>query len=385
MKILLIGGGSGGHITPLLAVARELKQLSPSCEIIAVCEQGSAFAHLYEHETAVDRLVQLSAGKYRRYGGLPAWQRALDIKTLLLNVRDVFRTLRGYTQAKQLLKREQPDVLLAKGGFVAVPVGYAAGKLGVPLITHDSDSSPGLANRLIAKYATVHATGMPSELYAYPKKKTAYTGIPVSNTFRKLSRKEQSQLRRQTGLGECKRVVTIIGGSQGGQQLNNDMTMLVPELLHDYPDVGVVHIAGDIHKEAVSERYDAALASNERARVVVNGFVLNPADYTGAADIIVSRASATVIAEVSLQHKALILVPGKLADSHQQRNADYFADHGAAMAVGSGEIQQLSETIRVLLDNTSRRDALADKLAGFAKPAAATELAKLLLSPQRKL
>ncbi|MDQ3123317.1 MAG: glycosyltransferase, partial [bacterium] len=184
MRILLIGGGSGGHITPLLAVAHELKLLHPGIELVGVCEKNAAFVHLYHEDQAIDRVLQVSAGKYRRYSGLSLKEKLTDIKTPVLNVRDAGRTLIGYRQARRLLKELKPDAMLIKGGFVAVPIGLAASRLGIPFITHDSDSIPGLANRIVSKWASLHATGMPAELYAYAKDKIVYTGVPVSQNFK---------------------------------------------------------------------------------------------------------------------------------------------------------------------------------------------------------
>ena len=151
MKIILTGGGSGGHITPLLAVARELRKIDAGVEIIAVCEKDAKFLHLFQDDKFIDSVHQIAAGKYRRYAGLSRLKRLTDVSTLALNVRDAGRLCRGYTQARRLLKRIKPDMILIKGGFVGVPVGLAAAHLNIPFITHDSDSTPGMANRIISR------------------------------------------------------------------------------------------------------------------------------------------------------------------------------------------------------------------------------------------
>src|SRR4051812_9735829 len=132
MKILLTGGGTGGHITPLLAVARELKRLDKDVTLIAVCEKGGRFNHLYNEEPAISETIEIRAGKYRRYAGLSTLKRLTDIKTMSLNSRDVFYTVKGYRQARKMLKDTRPDGILIKGGFVGVPVGLAAARLKIP-------------------------------------------------------------------------------------------------------------------------------------------------------------------------------------------------------------------------------------------------------------
>ncbi len=376
---MLIGGGSGGHITPLRAVAHEIKQLYPAATVIAVCEKGSAFVNIYKKSPDIDAVEQVSAGKYRRYAGQTLAQRILDFETIFLNIRDVFRTLRGYWQARRLLKRERPDALLIKGGFVAVPVGLAASRLQIPYITHDSDSTPGLANRIISRWAHRHATGMPAELYSYPPELTVYTGIPVSRDFDVVSGRDKSKLRHALGIGNAKTVITVIGGSQGGKQLNDDVIASLTPLMKELDDVAVLHIAGKSHEKSVRSAYSRALGKKQQSRVVVKGFVDDLARYTGAADIVVSRASATAIAELSLQSRALIVVPGQLADGHQHKNADYLESRHAAIQVASSDSHGLGNALVRLMSNENDRLGLARQLHSLAKPHAARELAVLVI------
>lgn len=376
MKILLTGGGSGGHITPLLAVAHELKRIQPNIVIIAACEKNGKFASLYERDGNFEQVWQIAAGKFRRYAGESWLRRLTDIRTMYLNFRDIFRTIRGYRQAKWLLKRERPDIILIKGGFVAVPIGLAAARLKIPFITHDSDSTPGLANRIIGRWARLHATGMPEELYMYPRNKTVYTGVPVSDKF---TGTEKGQARQVIGLKDAEMIVAVIGGSQGGSQLNDDMVSIAPQLMERFTDLGIAHIAGPAHQKTVRDAYSRALGGRAE-QVVVTGFVDNVYDYTGAADVVVSRASATAITELGIQEKATILVPGRLAGGHQHKNADYFKAHDAALEVESGDREGLLRAICELLENSSLRELIAANLHEVIKPGAAEKLAKLVLA-----
>jgi UDP-N-acetylglucosamine--N-acetylmuramyl-(pentapeptide) pyrophosphoryl-undecaprenol N-acetylglucosamine transferase len=378
VKILLIGGGTGGHITPLLAVARELKDLEPTVELIGICEKQSKFVELYRNEPSIKHIYQVRAGKYRRYAGLKWYQRLFDVRTLLLNIRDIFKTSSGYFEAKGLIKRLKPDILLIKGGFVGVPVGLAAHRLGIPFITHDSDSTPGLANRLISRWAAIHATGMPKELYRYPQEKTVYTGIPVSNSFSKLTPKLKAEYRSDLGLGSCRQIITVIGGSQGASQLNEDMVTIVGRMMQKHEGLGLVHIAGKVHELTVRRHYESELLADERQRVVVKGFVADPAVHTGVADIVITRASATVLAELALQSMPAVLVPGRLASGHQDENAAYFSKAGAAVTVAYGDSEGLYRILDDLLTDPHRLKSLGDQLHKLAKPRAARELAELV-------
>ena len=327
---------------------------------------------------------QVSAGKYRRYAGLKWYQRWFDIKTLLLNLRDVRRTLKGYREAKNLLRELKPDGLLIKGGFVAVPLGRAAAKLGVPYLTHDSDSVPGLANRLIAGQAAVHATGMPAELYSYPQTKTIYTGIPVSDAFTKVTPSLRAVYREALGLSGCSRVITVVGGSQGAGQLNQDMVSLAGRLMQRFENLGIVHVAGRAHETEVRKRYNEELLADEARRVVVQGFIGTIYQSQGAADVVITRAGATQVAELSLQALPIIVVPGLLAGGHQDKNAAFLEGKGAALQVRHADAEGLYAAIELLLTDKDKAASLGAGLHALAKPEAAKELAVTTLGVLEK-
>lgn len=379
MTILLTGGGSGGHITPLFAVARELKKLDSSLTLIGVCEKDAKFLHLFEEEPTIAAVHQIRAGKYRRYAGLTRLQRLLDIPTFARNVRDAGRVVKGYTEARKLLKELKPDGILIKGGFVAVPIGLAAAHLKIPFVTHDSDATPGLANRIIAKWARKHATGMPVEYYDYPKGSMVFTGVPVAADYATVGAAEQIAFRESVGLGDCKHVITVIGGSQGGSQLNDDVVGIIGRLMQRHAGLGLVHIVGPAHEQTMKHRYAEELLADERRHIIIKTFVPDVWRFTGAADVVISRASATVIAELAVQGKATVVVPGQLADDHQSSNARHLSKSGRVAQVAYGDREGLYDIVDKLLSDMTRRDKLAIGLHELAKPAAAQDLAELLL------
>jgi UDP-N-acetylglucosamine--N-acetylmuramyl-(pentapeptide) pyrophosphoryl-undecaprenol N-acetylglucosamine transferase len=380
MTILLVGGGSGGHITPLLAVARELKALNPKINLLGVCETDAKFINLFKEDSSIDAVYQVDAGKYRRYAGLTRMEKIRNYSIYTQNIRDIGRVVKGYTQARKLLKKIRPDGILIKGGFVGVPIGLAAAHLKIPFITHDSDSTPGLANRLIAKWALKHATGMPVEFYDYPKNKTVYTGVPIGNDFNLVTPALQAQYREEIGLKGCDKVVAIIGASQGAQQLNEDVLGIAGRLMQKHHGLGIIHIAGPMHEPSVKRRYNEELLVDEIRRVIVKGFVTDVFRYTGAADVVISRASATVLAELAVQGRATVLVPGQLSGDHQGINARHFAEADMALVVGYFNREGLANAIDNLLSDHDKRLAMGDKLHLIAKPQAAKDLANLLIA-----
>lgn len=383
MTIVMTGGGSGGHITPLLAVASEVKKLRPDCSIVYIGQRGDALGDIPKSHPSIDVAHVIWAGKLRRYH-TEGWRQLLDVQTVLLNTRDVFRVLAGLWQSYWLLRKIRPDVMFVKGGFVGVPVGLSAALLRIPYITHDSDAMPGLANRIIAKWAAKHAVGLPKEFYAYPAEKTVTVGVPISAGFAPVSPEAMQEYRKDLGLEQAKQIVFIVGGGLGAQRVNNAFIAGSRELLERYPDLYVLHVVGRANYHEAEALYTQALDENARRRLVIKDFVTELYRYSGAADVVVTRAGATNIAEFAAQAKACVVVPNPLlAGGHQLKNAEAYGAQGAAVIVHDADLKQhpelLLDAITSLLDDSARREALGKALHRLARPSAANDLANLIL------
>ena len=230
MKIVLTGGGSGGHITPILAVADELKELNPDVELIYIGQKGDRLGDIPRQHMSISKAYTVRAGKFRRYHGQGILQ-FFDISTLLKNIRDFLLLIIGTWQSLRLLKKLRPDVIYTPGGFVGVPVGVAARLRHVPFVTHDLDATPGLANRINAKWASVHVVSMPKQLYPYPQKKTEYLGVPVGAGFKHVSPEAKLAYRKEIGLDEFEKVLLVTGGGLGAKRINEAVIKLAPALL----------------------------------------------------------------------------------------------------------------------------------------------------------
>jgi UDP-N-acetylglucosamine--N-acetylmuramyl-(pentapeptide) pyrophosphoryl-undecaprenol N-acetylglucosamine transferase len=381
--IILTGGGSGGHITPILAVAAELKRQRPKARLIYIGQTGDKFSDLPAEDAHIDEVLTVRAGKFRRYHGEGLWQ-ILDIPTLLKNIRDFFYVLIGIAQSRKLLKALQPDAVFVKGGFVGVPVGLAAARLGIPYVTHDSDAIPGLANRLIGRWATWHAVALPKEVYGYPANKTITTGIPLRHDFVPVDAALQKQYRQQLDIPDKARLLFVIGGGLGAQRVNRAVAAAVPHLLAEFSDLYVIHGAGQANQTEITDLYEKSLNRAEQGRVKVLGFIPDIYRYSGAADVIITRAGATNLAEFAQQGKACIVIPSSfLTGGHQLKNAQYLADQQAAMVLSETELtddpNRLAKQTSTLLSDARQRQQLSKHLAAFAKPQATEALAELIL------
>lgn len=384
MKFLLVGGGSGGHITPLLAVAKEIKLIDMDARVYAMAERHGKFNSLFVNQPQLTSVYTIYAGKLRRYHGESWLRRVLDIKTIFLNLRDAILLVLGFFESIIRLLILRPDVIFIKGGYVGVPVGFAARVLRIPYITHDSDAMPGLTNRLIGKAAKINAVGMPASNYDYPKNKMAFVGVPVgADYFSPTLDKMTDQTRSDYGVPAGSQVLLVMGGSNGAQKLDSIVSAVVEKLLHDNSRLFIIHQVGkgneNIHK-SLPEQY--------QSRIVATRFISPLAPVVSLADVVVSRAGATAISELASLAKAVILVPSPdLAGGHQLKNAKAFSDQQAAISLDEALLIDdpsiLLATLEKLLNNPADAKKLGQTLNSVTELGAASKIADLLTKTVR--
>lgn len=379
-RIVLTGGGTGGHITPLLAVAQELKKLDPQCHIIYIGERNGKYAEMLKGNTDIDEAHSIFAGKFRRYYHETWFARLMSVRANILNLRDFGYFIVGTLQSLILIKRLRPDTILLKGGFVGVPVGLAAAFWRKPFITHDSDTVPGLANRLVSRWAKYHATGMSPEFYNYPAQSMRYVGVLVGEDYQQVTPKLQAEYKQKLSLPEQSLVLLVTGGSGGAGNINKAVREILPKLLETYANLWVIHQVG-IGKSGVYDGF-----TNERVRVFE---LLKPMYlYTGASDVVISRAGANTMAELGVQGKACVVVPNPiLTGGHQVKNSDYLASKNAAIIVDENslikDVNLLQDAVSTLINDKSLRQQFGSRLQSLAKPDAAQKLAELLLNQDK--
>jgi UDP-N-acetylglucosamine--N-acetylmuramyl-(pentapeptide) pyrophosphoryl-undecaprenol N-acetylglucosamine transferase len=380
IKVVVTGGGSGGHITPVLAVAAALKAVDPTIEIIYIGQKGDRLADIPAGDPNISAVYTVRAGKFRRYHGL-GMRQLFDVKTLFLNVRDLGYIAIGLMQSWRLMRRLRPQITFTRGGFVSVPVALGGRLCGVPYITHDSDSTPSLANRLIARWASLHAVAFDPKTYPYPLDKTTMVGIPLSPDYQAVTPSLQADYRRHIGVPTTGRMLFVTGGGNGAHQLNQFVLAAAPQLLKRYPNLTIVHVAGRALETALSESYDKLLSTSERQRVIVKGFLDNLYRYSGAADVIIGRGGATNMAEWAIQSKACLIIPSPQLIWNVKNNQQ-LAKLGAVLQLTELQAEQegrLAQLVAELLDSSEQRARLSNTLQTLAKPHAAQDLAAILI------
>lgn len=310
-KIVLTGGGSAGHVTPNLALLPALK------------EAGYEISYIGSYDGIEKKLIEdygipyygVSTGKFRRY---------MDPK----NFSDPFRVLKGLSEAKKILKEIKPDVIFSKGGFVSVPVVRAAGSLKIPCVIHESDLTPGLANKLCIPIAAKVCCNFPETIQYIKGDKAVVTGSPIREELR-LGKKEEAY--KLCGFDNSKPVVLVIGGSLGAMAVNQIVRDALPRLLEDFQ---VVHICG-------KEKMDNLLI-NKPGYKQFEYVKAELKDIFAMADVVISRAGANAICELLALRKPNLLIPlpTKASRGDQLLNAESFETQGFSMVVPEEELDE---------------------------------------------
>lgn len=378
MKVLAAGGGSGGHVTPVVAVINEIAKEVPDVAVEFICDY--AFEHQARGLMAGARVPVtvrvIAAGKFRRYAHLTFWQHFTVPHVVTDNIKDAFKVIKGFWQSVAIVRRFRPDIVFAKGGFVCLPVGLAAWVCGVPLVIHDSDTRPGLTNRILSRFARVIATGAPLENYSYDAKKTQYTGVPIDAGFMRKTDDEQRALKQRLGFSPDMPLVVATGGGLGAQSINEGMLRAAKELEEN--GINFYLVTGKKQYDSIATRLPAS--SHSRAvPFVYEGM----ADVLGAADVVVSRGSATTLQELAGLGKAVIIVPAhQLGD--QLKNAAMYENAGAGVVIDNKQLlessRELVAAILPLARDAALRESLGAALYGFARPHAAHDLAQLIIA-----
>ena len=333
-RIILTGGGTAGHVTPNIALVPKLK------------EKGYDIQYIGSYDGIERKLIEdlkipyygIASGKLRRY---------FDIK----NFSDPFRVIKGYGQAVRLMKKLKPSVVFSKGGFVAVPVVMAAKHCHIPVVIHESDLTPGLANKLSIPSATKVCCNFPETISHIPDGKAVLTGSPIRQELLKGNRLKALDF---CGFTADKPVLMVIGGSLGAASVNDNIRKILPDLLKEFQ---VVHLCG-------KGKTDESL--NGTAGYVQYEYIKDELpDLFALADIVISRAGANAICEISELHKPNLLIPlsAKASRGDQILNARSFERQGFSMVLEEEEITEakLLDTIRQLYTD---RQKYIDAMAG---------------------
>lgn len=368
MKILFTGGGTGGHIFPIIGIVREIRKInSKDFQFFYIGPEDELGKVLLSQEGIKAKTIL--SGKIRRY---------LEIKSVLQNIFDVFFKIPiGFFQSFFSIFFLAPDLIFSKGGYGSIPVVLSAWILRVPIFLHESDVSPGLANKFLSKFALKIFISFPkTEHFKY--KKTILSGNPIRRELLEGSKEEAVKLFK---LSRERPIILIMGGSQGAQRINDFVLQILPELLKDYE---IIHQCGEKNFKQVRAESNVVMNKDSQKHYHLFSFFKEKElkHFYASSDLIISRAGAGSIFEIAAFGKPSIMIPlFESAQNHQIKNAYTFAKSGASLVIE--EINLIRHLflgkLKYLFSNPEKLEEMSQSARQFSKPKSAKMIAEYII------
>lgn len=360
IRVVLTGGGTGGHIFPLVAVAKKLREKKGNISLLYLGSKGELEEQAMRENNI--RAKHIVSGKVRRYFSIS-------------NFVDFFKIPIGVIQSLWHLLWYMPDVVFSKGGYVSAPVAFAAWVYSIPILTHESDSIPGLANRMIGAMSDRIAISYPNTRRYFLESKILLTGNPIRED---INQGDKNVFLEKLMLTESRPIILVLGGSQGARNVNEAITSILADLIK----LGqVVHQTGESkYDETVKLARISGVKENHDSYYPIP--FISPEDMKhalAAADIVISRAGANSISEIAANKKPAILIPlASAANNHQGMNAYFLAENSGAIVLEESNIgkSMLKSKIESLLGDKELRDKLSNNIKEFYHPDASEKLAQ---------
>ncbi|MEA4989075.1 MAG: undecaprenyldiphospho-muramoylpentapeptide beta-N-acetylglucosaminyltransferase [Anaerovorax sp.] len=334
MRVIMTGGGTGGHIYPAIAIADKIKRRNPDAEIIFVGTRHGMEKELVPKNGYEIQFITVS-GFHR--------------KKIWKNVKTIMDFAKGNREAKQILKEFKPDIVIGTGGYVCGPLVRAAHKYGIKTYIHEQNAFPGVTNKLLENYVDKVFISFPEAQAHFKKKqKLVVTGNPIRKSFLTSS---MQNFRDQLNIADREFVILCFGGSLGAGKINTVMVK-VAEQLSKIPDVKLFFITGKIHYKSIEEQLQNLNINGKQIKLLP--YVDNMHEYLSAADLVISRSGALTVSEITACGKASILIPSpNVTGNHQYFNAKVPADKGGAVLIEEKDLteEKLMDTILRLKNN----------------------------------
>jgi UDP-N-acetylglucosamine--N-acetylmuramyl-(pentapeptide) pyrophosphoryl-undecaprenol N-acetylglucosamine transferase len=361
MRIVLTGGGTGGHIFPIIAVAKEIRELaseSADLEFLFLGPNGELEKEAMEKEMIPAK--KILSGKLRRYFSFSY-------------ISDPFKLPIGIVQSLWQLLVFMPDAVFSKGGYAGVPVVIAAWIYRIPIVIHESDIMPGLANQFAGKLAKRVLVSFPGAANFFSPEKVEIAGNPIREELTKGSKEEAKKI---FGLQEGRKIILVMGGSQGARVINESILRILPKLVKNFE---VIHLTG-------GSEYENVIQEAGRAGIKVGHSGYHPypflreemAQALAVADLVISRAGANAVSEIAANGKSAIIIPIKSsANNHQELNAYALQEAGAAVVLEQDNLGEniFLEKIEEVMNNGELQFELSERIKKFYNPDAAEKIA----------
>lgn len=358
-RFLISGGGTGGHVYPAIAIADAIKSVSPESTILFAGTRSK-----------MEWIAVPQAGYDIKEITISGIQRRFTLKNLLVP----FKLILSILQSRKIIKEFKPDAVICTGGYVSGPVGWAAGRAGIPLFLQEQNSFPGITTRKLAPHASIIFTAFEAARNYLPVSKIILYGNPTRKEL--LSGSAEKGL-KAFGFSKKHKTLLVLGGSGGAKAINDAIAANIKKL-HDELGLQIVWQSGDRYLDTIKEVIDPL--SFERLRLF--SFVNNMTDAYAAADIVLSRAGASICSELLVTGKPSVLVPSpNVAGDHQSKNAEEMVAKGAAALISDKDLSsQLFSTLKELLDDKGKLETMSKTALEMAKPNAAEKISRKIFS-----
>ncbi len=363
MKVIISGGGTGGHIFPAIAIANALKAADSSCEILFVGAEGKI------------EMEKVPAAGYKIIG-LPV--AGLIRKLTLKNIEVITKLMKSIRKSKQIIRSFQPDVAVGVGGYASAPLLFAASRKKIPIVIQEQNSYAGLTNKLLAKFANKICVAYDDMERYFPKQKILKTGNPVRKDLLNLD-ENKSEALKYFGLQANKPTILVVGGSGGARTINQAIIKKINEIAKE--NVQLVWQTGKFYYDAMAEQSKGINTENIKIMPFISRM-----DYAfSVADVVISRAGAATISELSLVAKPAILVPSpNVAEDHQTKNAMALVKNNAALLVTDAEAEEtLIKQTFDLIQNSELQKTLSQNITKMALTDSAEKIADEIMKAVR--
>lgn len=371
MRIILSGGGTGGHIYPAITIARAIAKLAPGSEFLFVGTKQGLEADIIPKEGF--RLTTIDV-------------RGLERRLSWNNVRTIFQTVGSLWQARQIVKSFCPDIVIGTGGYVCGPVLLAASLMRIPTIIQEQNVIPGITNRILARFVNKIAVGYEEAAKHFSRPdKTVFTGNPIRPEVMSATRSEGLTA---FGFENNKITVLVAGGSRGARSINTAMLDVYRRFSGDNK-IQILHVTGQSdYNSIVGKIKQAGIEIPKSGNIIIKPYLYNMPLALAVADLVVFRAGAIGLAEVTARGVPAILIPYPYAaENHQEYNARVLEKNGAAIVIRDSELtgEKLVNTIADLVACPEKLRAMGQASRRLGRPQAADDIAKLALSLVRPL
>ena len=353
MKVLLAGGGTGGHVYPAIAIANKIKEHNPDCEILFVGTKNG-----------IESEIVPKAGFELKTVTVQGFKRKIDLD----NIKRVFKLCKGLEQSRRIVKKYKPDIVIGTGGYVSGPVLFNAAMNKRVTIVHEQNSFPGVTNKILSKVATKVLTSFEDSHKRFPEAsqdKLVLTGNPVR---KEILNSRKFIARKNLGISEDKKMVLCYGGSGGSEKINDAMRLVIENMVKE--DVAFIFATGKVYYDEFIETIkDIELKPYQR----VMPYLDNMADGLAASDIVIGSAGAISLAEITALGKPSIIIPkAYTAENHQEYNAKSIESQGAGIAILEKDLtpQSLNEAVFKLLGDKELLIDMANNAKKIGKPEA---------------